>query len=120
MSQTPAAQDTPQETPQEIQTLLEQQEQINKKLEGWRKQQEEIKLKEQTKAELEKFASMLSKKRAFTGVKYQHEQPAKLRRIFHNITVIQMKEKALAGERDNIKKECVKEIKQYLEELNAK
>jgi hypothetical protein len=31
-----------------------------------------------------------------------------------------MKEKALAGERDDIKKECVKEIKQYLEELNAK
>jgi len=118
MSQTSTAQDV--STPQEIQDLLKQQEEINKKLEGWRKQQEEIKLKEQTKAELEKFANMLSKKRAFTGVKYEHEKPAKLRRIFHNITVIQQKEKALAGERDDVKKECVSEIKQYLEELNAK
>ena len=125
MSQTSTAQDVSSTTPQqevseEIQALLKQQEEINKKLEGWRKQQEEIKLKEQSKAELEKFANMLSKKRAFTGVKYEHEKPAKLRRIFHNISVIQQKEKALAGERDDVKKECVNEIKQYLEELNAK
>lgn len=123
MSQTSTAQDVstqdPQETPQEIQDLLKQQEQINKKLEGWRKQQEEAKLREQSKVELQNFANMISKKRAFTGVKYEHEKPAKLRRIFHNITVIQQKEKALAGERDDIKKECVKEIQQYLDELKA-
>ena len=107
-------------TPPEIQALLDQQEEIRKKLEGWRKEQEEKKLKEQLKNNLQEFATMLGKKRAFNGIKMEFERPQKLKRCFHNIEVIQKKEHDLAGERDNVKKDCIKEIEQYLEELNAK
>lgn len=105
------------EHPPEIIELLRQQEEIRLKLETWRKQQEEKKIKEQEKVELDKFIGVLGKKRTFHGVKYSLPQPKRLKRCFHNIKVIQKKEEELAKERSNIKEECIRDIRNYLEDL---
>lgn len=109
MSQTVA------QTPPEIQALLDQQEEINKKLEGWRKEQEEKKIKEQEKVQLLAFADELKKKRSFSCVKYDLPPPKKLKRHFHNINVVRDKEKEIAKQRAIIKEEFIREIKDYLE-----
>ena len=105
------------EHPPEIVELLRQQEEIRRKLETWRKQQEEKKIKEQEKVELDKFVGILGKKRTFLSVKYSLPPPKRLKRCFHNIKVIQKKEEELAKERANIKEECIRDIRNYLEDL---
>jgi len=106
-------------TPPEIQALLDQQEEISKKLEGWRKKQEEKKLEEKRTAQLKEFTTMLGKKRAFNGIKLDFERPEKLKRCFHNIEVIQKKEEDLAQERTLVKQDCLKELKDYLEKKKS-
>ena len=106
-------------TPPEIQALLDQQEAISKKLEGWRKEQEEKKLEEKRTAQLKEFTTMLGKKRAFNGIKLDFERPEKLKRCFHNIEVIQKKEEELAEERTLVKQDCLKELKDYLEKKKS-
>ena len=108
---------TAQDVPPEIQELLQQQEEINRKLEGWRKEQEEKRQKEKVKAELREFTVMLSKKRSFNGIKLDIERPAKLQRCFHNIKVIQKKEEDLFHERNKVKEDCLKDLNNYLEEV---
>ena len=110
---------TPLDTPPEIQALLDQQEAISKKLEGWRKEQEEKKLEEKTRANLKEFATMLGKKRAFNGIKLDFERPEKLKRCFHNIGVIQKKEEDLAEERALVKQDCLKDLKNYLKKKKS-
>lgn len=105
------------EHPPEIIKLLRQQEEIRLKLERWRKQQEEKKIKEQEKVELDNFIGVLGKRRTFNGIKYNLPQPKRLKRCFHNIKVIQKKEEELAKERTNIKEECIRDIRNYLEDL---
>ena len=90
--------------PQEIQRLLEQQQEIEKKLESWKKKQH-----------LRNIAEQLKKKRGFTGLKCINP-PKKLKRCFHNIQVIQDKEKELAKERNQVKEECIQLIENYLNE----
>lgn len=104
------------QTPPEIQALLEQQEEINKKLEGWRKEQEEKRIREQEKTQLLAFAEELKKKRSFSCVKYDLPPPKRLKRHFHNINVVKDKEKELAKQRAHIKEEFIKEINDYLNE----
>ncbi len=106
-------------TPPEIQALLDQQAEINKKLEGWRKEQEEKKLEEKRRATIEEFATMLGKKRAFNGIKIEFDRPQKLKRCFHNIEIIQKKEEELAEERNLVKQDCLKELKEYLEKKKS-
>ena len=103
------------QTPPEIQALLDQQEEINKKLEGWRKLQEEKRIREQEKVKLLAFAEELKKKRSFSCVKYDLPPPKRLKRHFHNINVVRNKEKELAKQRAAIKDELIKEINDYLE-----
>ena len=107
------------EDPPEIVELLRQQEEIRKKLEVWRKQQEEKRIKEQEKVELDKFVGVLGKRRTFSGLKYSLPQPKRLKRCFHNIKVIQKKEEELAKERADIKEECIRDIQNYMEEMDA-
>ena len=104
------------QTPPEIQALLDQQEEINKKLEGWRKLQEEKRIREQEKTQLLAFADELRKKRSFSCVKYDLPPPKRLKRHFHNINVVRDKEKELAKQRAAIKDELIKEINDYLED----
>lgn len=105
---------TAQDVPLEIQELLQQQEEINKKLEGWKKEQEEKKRKEKAEAQLREFTTMLSKKRAFNGIRMDFDRPLKLQRCFHNISVIQKKEEELANERALVKEDCLKDLNEYL------
>ena len=107
----------PQDIPQDIADLLKQQEIIQQKLEVWRKEQEAKKMKIQEKTDLQNFIGVLGKKRAFNGLKYDKEPPVKLRKCFHNIKYIQTKEENLAKERAQIKEDCIKEIKDYLDEF---
>lgn len=102
------------QTPPEIQALLDQQEEINRKLEGWRKEQEEKKLREQEKVQLLAFAEEIKKKRSFSCVKYDLPPPKRLKRHFHNINVVRDKEKELAQQRAVIKEELIKDIHEYL------
>lgn len=104
------------QTPPEIQALLDQQEEINKKLEGWRKLQEEKRIREQEKTQLLAFADELRKKRSFSCVKYDLPPPKRLKRHFHNINVVRDKEKELAKQRAAIKDELIQEINDYLED----
>ena len=104
------------QTPPEIQALLDQQEEINKKLEGWRKEQEEKRIKEQEKVKLLAFAEELKKKRSFSCVKYDLPPPKRLKRHFHNINVVRNKEKEIAKQRAIIKEEFIREINDYLED----
>ena len=96
---------------------MKQQEEIKHKLDAWRKQQEEKKIREQEKIELDKFIGVLGKKRAFNGLKYSLPPPKRLKRCFHNIKVIQKKEEELAKERADTKEECIQDIRNYLEEI---
>lgn len=105
------------EHPPEILALMKQQEEIKHKLDAWRKQQEEKKIREQEKIELDKFIGVLGKKRAFNGLKYSLPPPKRLKRCFHNIKVIQKKEEELAKERADTKEECIQDIRNYLEEI---
>ena len=105
------------EHPPEILELMKQLEEIKHKLDVWRKQQEEKKIREQEKIELDKFIGVLGKKRAFIGLKYSLPPPKRLKRCFHNIKVIQKKEEELAKERADTKEECIQDIRNYLEEI---
>ena len=107
-----------QDIPQDIAELLRQQEIIQQKLEVWRKEQEAKKMKLQEKTDLQNFMGVLGKKRTFNCLKYDKEPPVKLRKCFHNIKVIQQKEEELAKQRAEIKQECIKDITNYLDELN--
>ena len=106
------------DTPPEIAQLLKQQQEIQQKLDAWRKEQEAKKMKEVEKQELHTFVNILGKKRAFNGLKYKLPPPKRLKRCFHNIKVIQQKEEELAKERAGIKEECIKDIQDYLEDIH--
>jgi len=123
---------------QEIAELLKQQEEIQQKLDEWKKEQEAKKSKEQEmvkliklqeeiqqklnewkdeqKEKLNMFVQTLGKKRAFTGLSY-HQPPKRLKRCFHNIKIIQKKEEDLAKERAQIKEECIRNIKNYVQDI---
>lgn len=107
----------PAEHPPEIEELLRQEQEIKQKLEAWRKKEEAKKIKEQEKEELNTFVQVLGKKRAFNGLKYTLPPPKMLKRCFHNIKIIQKKEKELNKERNTIKEECIRDIKDYLQEM---
>ena len=100
--------------PQEILDLLRQQEEIQKKLQVWKEEQEAKKIKEQEKVELKVFVGNIMKKRSFSRLKYTLPPPKRLKRVFHNVKIIQKKEEELAKERSEVKQECVKEIEEYL------
>lgn len=102
--------------PQEILDLLRQQEEIQKKLEVWKQEQEAKKIKEQEKVELKVFVGTLHKKRTFYGLKYKLPPPKRLKRCFHNIKIIQKKEKELMKERTEVKQDCMKVIQEYLDD----
>jgi RecA-family ATPase len=95
--------------PDHIQELFRQKEEIERQIEEWRQREKE-------KAELTEFATKLKKKRSFEGISYE-SPPKRLKRVFHNLKVIQEKEKELAKERQSVKEEMLKEIHDYLDEL---
>lgn len=105
------------ETPQEILDLIKQREEIQQKIDAWKKEEEAKKLKAQEKVELSDFIESLTKKRAFNGLKYKLPPPKRLKRCFHNIQVIQKKEEELAKERADVKDECIKDIQGYLDDI---
>ena len=106
---------TAQDVPEHIQALLKQQEEINILLLDWKKEQEEKKRKEELRTNLEEFTALLSKKRNFYNIKTDFERPKKLARCFHNIGIIQQKEKDLCSERARIKEDCLKDLQDYLD-----
>lgn len=92
--------------PEEIQLLLKQQEEINKKLEGWKKAQDE-------KKNLEELVVSLKRKRCFSNIKCL-PLPKKLAHCWHNIEVIQQREQKLNKERTDVKDTCIQQIEEYL------
>ena len=110
---------TAEHMPPEIQELMRQQQEIQQKIDTWRKEQEAKRLKAQEKDELQSFVESMSKKRSFGGLKYNLPQPKRLKRCFHNIKVIQRKEEDLAKERAEVKNDCIKHIQDYLDESNT-